>query len=103
MKAENMNSVYYSGIYREIFEDFKKKLSGTMVVVTKGFRGKWIIVDWPADQDEKIKEALWTAEQLHSAYKNQREKFDADWIKCELDLEGCMYFEDDWVEILERA
>ncbi|MED3575799.1 hypothetical protein [Cytobacillus praedii] len=85
----------------KVFND----LDGIEVLVLKSFTGEdWALASWMADDDEKVMEFVYLAEQdpYFGSYVDERKEFINDWKSEEYEPAGALVFAVTDVEIIEE-
>ncbi|WP_057766739.1 hypothetical protein [Cytobacillus praedii] len=80
-------------------------LDGIEVLVLKSFTGEdWALASWKQDDDEKVMEFVYLAEQdpYFGTYVDEREEFINDWKSEEYEPSGSLVFSSADVEIIEK-
>lgn len=54
--------------------------------------GNFSLMGWDDEDDEKMKELMWSIEQAEGFYYNDRQRFNNDWAKNEYDPGGALHF-----------
>jgi hypothetical protein len=81
IEAANNTGVPFRGNDMAEVLAYYKLLDGAKVYVTDGFGDGYSLACWPDEEETRMKEAAYLAEQdrLFGTYINMREEFDRDW------------------------
>ncbi len=82
--------------------EFYNMLDGSTVYVTD-VQDSWSLVAWPDEENARMKEAIWLAEQdpMFGSYLGERESFDKDFDNGEYFPDAMLCFDAADVEIIE--
>lgn len=79
-------------------------IDGIELIVMKSFNGNYVPASWKNEDDEKMMEFVYQAEQdpFFGTYIDEREEFIKDWKSDEYEPAGTLVFDSEDVEIIEE-